>query len=118
MTLRRVWLDWSRPCLPAAAEWLIGDRQEPQSPNLQATNDRETCDLRNTICVLPGKRAGRVLLAQLIERCEAGSLRLIPPEILTPGAMLDALLEIDQPLASEMESTFAWINALQNVDPD
>lgn len=109
MSAQRVWLDWNQPCLPATAEWLI---------NANLNTGLDVCDLRRVVCVLPGSRAGRVLLAQLIEQCEASTLRLIPPRVLTPGAMFEALLEIDQPMATDLESMLTWIAALQAVDPD
>ena len=56
----RHWLDWSKPCLPAAAEWLVAGRDAESG----------VCDLRGVVCVTPGRRAGRVLAELLIEAAE------------------------------------------------
>src|SRR4051812_15458212 len=85
MAITLHWLDWNTPCLPAAAAWLI-DRQL----EIQAGLQTQFCDLQNVICVLPGRRAGRLLLGQLIEQCHARGLRLIPPRILSPGTLMEA----------------------------
>ncbi|HVP72123.1 MAG TPA: hypothetical protein VMS30_00195, partial [Phycisphaerales bacterium] len=109
MTIERQWLNWSAPCLPQAAAWLI-DR-------LAARDDGEAgaCDLRQVMCVLPGSRAGRLLLSELLRICKERGLRLIPPRILTPGAMIDELLDVhSQPLASPLESKLAWLMALRS----
>ena len=108
-TIERQWLNWDVPCLPQAAAWLI-DR-------FAARDDVEAgaCDLRRVLCVLPGSRAGRLLLSELLRICKERGLRLVPPRVLTPGAMIDALLDVgSQPLASPLESKLAWLTALQS----
>ncbi|UCD73831.1 MAG: PD-(D/E)XK nuclease family protein [Phycisphaerales bacterium] len=103
--MQRVWLDWSESCLPAAADWLIDHHRE-----------HDACDLQHTICVIPGRRAGRLLLEILLRRCEERSLRLTPPAIVTPGAMSSALLEVDEQAADECESILAWTEAAKACD--
>lgn len=105
MTITREWLSWDEPCLPQAALWLIDHHAQ-----------RDECDLREVICVLPGSRAGRLLLAEMIKDCEVRTLRLLPPRVLTPGAMVDELLEVVAPVASELESRLAWMDGLRSVD--
>ncbi|MHC4219201.1 MAG: PD-(D/E)XK nuclease family protein, partial [Planctomycetota bacterium] len=77
------------------------------------------CDLQSVLCVLPGNRAGRLLLAQLAEKCEARGIPLIPPDIRTPGGMVDALVTLDsRPSASAPEQSLAWMRALRTADPE
>ena len=109
MGVTREFLHWNKPALPAAASWLI-DRAEDSSSH--------TCDLRETSCVLPGRRAGRLLLSHLIIQCRARKLQLLPPPTATPGQMIDSLLEIHQPRASDVETHWAWVDALKRADRD
>lgn len=121
MTIRREWLDWSKPCLPAAAAWLIqrAASAEPQTNAADNSDDQQetagACDLRSTICVLPSRRAGRLLLGELLQQCRASGLSLPPPRLLTPGPMVDELLDLRAPLASGAEVIFAWMKALQEI---
>lgn len=118
MAINRMWLDWSKPCLPRAAAWLCDSVESSQLSGISF--DDRICDLRDVICVLPGRRAGRLLLAQLIQRCEVRQARLIPPRVLTPGSMVDHVLGLDAPgaVADEFEIALTWMQALQRMDDD
>ena len=107
--IRREWLDWSGPALPLAARWLIEQVQRGEAG---------LCDLSKVVCVLPGQRAGRLLLAQLLEHCEAARLRLIPPQVHTPGQMVDVLApHREVATATSFEQILAWITALRTASP-
>jgi ATP-dependent helicase/nuclease subunit B len=105
----RVWLGWDGPCIPAAARWLI---LYPGSPSRESRH----VDLGDVVCVLPGKRAGRVLLEELLRQCEADGSHLVPPRIITPGSIADVLSPPADPTASQMESIMAWMEALRRSD--
>ena len=105
--MHRQWLDWHRPLLPAAAAWLIGQH-----------SDGKRCDLRQVRCVLPGTRAGRVLLHALLAQCAEAGLRLVPPQVLTPGTMVDQLVPPTPNTASALECTLGWMHALREADLD
>lgn len=102
--MHRQWLDWHRPLLPAAAAWLIGQH-----------SDGRRCDLRQVRCVLPGTRAGKLLLHALLAQCAAAGLRLIPPQVLTPGTMVDQLVPPSPDTASALECTLAWMHVLREA---
>ena len=105
--IRREWLDWSGPALPLAARWLIEHAR---------SGEAGLCDLSKVICVLPGQRAGRLLLAQLLEHCQTTRLRLVPPQIHTPGQMVDILApHREVPTATNFEQVLAWISALRTA---
>ncbi len=107
--IRREWLNWSGPALPLAARWLIEQVQRGEAG---------LCDLSKVVCVLPGQRAGRLLLAQLLEHCETARLRLVPPQVHTPGQMVDVLApHREVPTATSFEQVLAWINALRTAGP-
>src|SRR5678816_3712562 len=113
-SIRREWLDWSNPCIPSAAAWLTTNTETPKRRNAETAR---VCDLRDLICVLPGRRAGRLLLSHLVQECRGRGLQLVPPVVLTPGAMIDAILNIDVPVASETESIMGWVAAIEKSDP-
>ena len=105
--MHRQWLDWHRPLLPAAAAWLISQH-----------SDGKRCDLRQVRCVLPGTRAGKLLLHALLAQCAAAGLRLVPPQVLTPGTMVDQLVPPTPDTASALECTLAWMHVLREAAPE
>jgi ATP-dependent helicase/nuclease subunit B len=107
--IERVFLDWGEPMLPAVASWLI-DRF--------GSSDGEVVDMQSIVCVLPGRRGGRILLELLVRRCEAEDRDLIPPRMFTPGVLGDVLLEIEDAVASAIERELAWVRALRESDPE
>ena len=109
MVIRREWLDWSEPALPLAARWLIDHAR---------SGEAGLCYLRRVVCVLPGQRAGRLLLAALLKQCDATRLRLVPPQIHTPGQMVDVLApHREVPTATGFEQVLAWTNVLRTAGP-
>lgn len=99
----RLFLPWDAPCLPQATDALI-DRGN-QSAGL--------CRLDRTLIVLPGRQAGRVLLELLVRGCQQRGLTLMPPRIVTPGDLVDALLPPTEPVASTLECHLAWAELLR-----
>ena len=98
--MQRIWLGTEAPCLARAADWL-----------LEATRG----DLEQTACVVPGRRAGRTLLAELARRSQETGTLLIPPQVITPGAMGDVLLDTRGSLATADERLHAWVVALRST---
>lgn len=105
--MHRQWLDWQRPLLPAAAAWLI-----------ERYADGRRCDLRGVRCVLPGARAGRVLLHLLLRQCAERGLRVVPPQVMTPGALVELFAPGDARTASALECTLAWMHVLREASPE
>jgi len=106
--MHRVWLDWNKPCLPQVAWWLIQ----------HGTGHAQQCDLRTFVCVVPGQRAGRILLELLVRDCQSDGLRLMPPRMVTPGVLAHALLRSDQPVAQPLEVQLTWMGTLQYAPAD
>jgi ATP-dependent helicase/nuclease subunit B len=105
--IERYWLDWDRPMLPEVAAWLI-DR---------CRSGDGLADMQRLVCVAPGRRAGRILLALLAEQCAALSLAFIPPRTMTPGMLADLLPAGDKPIATGSERILAWMKALRTCTP-
>ena len=104
------WIDWSKPILLEAVKWLF-DRAE--------SGDDGVVELSDFFCVVPGKRAKRMLLAVLVEKCQGLGKRLNAPDIHTPSTMVDELLPNRRgPAATECERVLAWMQALKRTSDD
>ena len=95
------------PLLRSAATWLLGEGSQGEG----------LCDLSNWLCVLRGRRAGRLLLHELVETARTLGRGLIPPRVLTQGDMARELLEGSAPTAQPVERTLAWMQALKSLSP-
>jgi ATP-dependent helicase/nuclease subunit B len=113
MTIRREFIDWKPPALPAAANWLIDCACEQNATATSA--QRKWCDLQSTVCILPGRRAGRILLGCLLRACQERGSQLVPPTVLTPGALTDFILATPGAIANQVEMELAWLAALQGA---
>ena len=104
MPIRRVFFDWSRPALRAAAEYLW-----------QRYGAAGTLDLERVIVAVPGGRARRRLLQAIVELCEQQSAALVPPRIVTAGQLPELLYEIKRPFAGVLAQQLAWMRAIQTM---
>ncbi|NNM24810.1 MAG: hypothetical protein HKO59_02280 [Phycisphaerales bacterium] len=104
--MHRHWFDWSAPLLPAVAAWLVDEAE--RGPLV---------DLERTCCIVPGRRAGRVLMGALVRRCDEAGRGLLPPRIVTPGLLADVFGVSDRPIASRAECRLAWAQCLEAATP-
>lgn len=105
--IRRRFLPWKEPALPAAARHLADER---------AADGR--LDLEDLVVVLPAARAGRRLLELLIDEADRRELMLIPPRTTTYRDLPEALYEPSAPLADEVVSREVWSRVLRSLEPD
>ncbi|MHC4808884.1 MAG: PD-(D/E)XK nuclease family protein [Planctomycetota bacterium] len=87
-------IPWERPILAEAVDVLLHlqDALVPGTPGA-AVGDVAPADLRRVLVVLPGGRAGRVLLRDLLAAGEAiGRPGIVPPRITTPASVGSAVL--------------------------
>lgn len=74
-------------------------------------------DQSEVLVVVPGRRARRRLLALWVEEAGASRSReseaLVPPMIVTPGAVAPALCRSTLPVASGVQRLLAWEKALE-----
>src|SRR5204862_1555798 len=94
MPIQRVFVDWQRPALAVAAEWLISFARRSGSA--------DSADLRQVIVVVPGRRAGRRLLELLVQQAEEAGVVLSPPQILTEGSFPEQLYTPQKPFANRL----------------
>ena len=107
MPPNRKFLDWNRPALAAAADYLRAT---------YAANGAWPLD--RVVVAFPGARAGRRFLELLVEQAEALSLALSPPQIVTLGTLPELLYERAQRTAGPLASQLAWAAALQETDAE
>lgn len=107
---KRTFLDWSSPPLPEAARWLI-----PRLPRHAGAFDG-----RSVLLILPGRRAGRLMLSFLLDEAERSGATVVPPLIWTPGMVADRFLAAGNEtrrIATDESVIAAWIGALRIADP-
>lgn len=107
MGIQRVFLNWDRPGLPAAADYLVERFGSPR-----------TLDLENVVVAVPGGRAGRRLEEILVQRAERQKLLLMPPTIVTVGKLPEMLYVAKKPFAEELVQQLAWVKVLRDCDPE
>lgn len=92
-------LGWTRPLPDLAADWLTSELGDA---------------FMRTWCVVPGGRAGRLLIDALVD-CAAGVV--CPPDVMTPGQLVDRLVH-DAGIASRHDRTAALRHALREGDAE
>jgi len=102
MPIRRILLDWSKPALPTAVDWLA------QRYAADGRFDLEPC-----VLAVPGGRAGRRLEELLLLHAEEQGWQLRPPRVVTVGQLPEMLYRPQRPFASPLVQQFAWAKALR-----
>ena len=106
MSINRVFLNWTRPALPAAVDWLI-----------ERFSAAGQLDLGGVVLALPGGRAGRRLLEILVAEAERRQLLLCPPRMVTAGKLPELLYPAQRPFADALVQQLAWVAAIRQTDP-
>lgn len=104
MPLKRVFLDWEQPALPAAVDFLVHRFAEG-----------DTLDLSGVILVFPGRRAARRLLELLVQRAGSRWPALTPPRITTFNGLPEMLYPQKLRLADDLTQLLVWRKALYAV---
>ncbi len=102
--VERHWLDWSRPALPAAVDWIV---------SRHAREGR--IDLRQVILVTPAARSRKRLLQLLSDASKRRELVFLPGETMTVGSLPERLYTTKLPLAGALECRLAWLAALESA---
>ncbi len=105
--LRRQFIDWQAPPLPATAEWLAEQF---------ATDD--LLDLSGFVLVVPTTRCGRRMTELLMDESARRGLLFTPPDVTTIGNVPEMLYRPAKPLASELVQSLAWVEALRESPRD
>ena len=100
MDVQLHWIDWSRPALRSAVQWLA----EKFCDRTLAT---PALDLSNFIIVTPGTRSRHRLLELLIQISDQQGLLFTPPQLTTVGQLPEQLYLPGRPFASELTQQVA-----------
>ena len=104
MPISRQFLGWHQPPLRSAVDFLV-----------ERYHSGPTLDLSRVQIVVPGSRAGRMLLELLVQFCDDHRLRLLPPLIDTVGRFPERLYESKLPFASDLVQQLAWVHVLRGT---
>ena len=104
MPVTRHFLDWEKPALTTAADYLIGR---------YANGDQ--LDMSKVIVVFPGRRAARRMLELLVQRGGTKWPALIPPRMITFTRFPEMLYPQKQQLADDLTQLLVWRKALYAV---
>jgi RecB family exonuclease len=107
MPINRVFLNWNRPGLVAAVDYVVGRFATPGE-----------LDLAGVVVAMPGGRAGRRLLEMLVERADQQDRVLTPPQIVTAGHLPELFYEARKPFVNELSQHLAWVAALKAGKPE
>lgn len=103
----RLFLDWDRPLLEKAAEWLIA-----------SADDSGVIDLSHLLVIVPTRNAGRRLREMLANLADERGTAVMPPLVAPPSLLVRSEIgaaRIGRPVAGDLEATAAWIEVLQSA---
>ncbi|MDZ4829230.1 MAG: PD-(D/E)XK nuclease family protein [Phycisphaerae bacterium] len=110
----RVWLNCGSPPAIAAARWIVDEATRAQS------GGTASLDLAQWFIVVPGARAGRLLMKALLIETSLCQRSIVPPTMATPGALIERLFFLGDcpPPATSLERQLAWSRALSDAPTD
>ena len=101
--VERRFLGWDAPALERAAELIRGADPESGGGGLRP------------LVVVPGQRAGRLLMERLVGLAEARDTTLRPPEIVSQGGLPERLYQAEMPAPDAILERLVWMVALQRT---
>ncbi|MBM3496068.1 MAG: hypothetical protein FJX72_17365, partial [Armatimonadetes bacterium] len=114
MGVVRCFMGWDRPAIEGVVAYLSRERPRTHTPaHLQPPQ----WDLSDIVVAVPTSRFGRRLLERLAETAQAPAspCALIPPAVVTLGALEEHLWPSPIRRATATEETLAWIAAMRTV---
>ena len=109
-TARRLFLDWDRPLLERAAEWL-----------LDQAGESSLLDLSDRLVVVPTRNAGRRLREMLANLADERGTAILPPLVAPPNILVRpeaGAAEVGLPIAGDLETLATWIDVLLEAPLD
>ncbi len=103
--IERIFVGWDRPTLPL----FVGLLQERYGRG-------GIWDMGAILVALPGRQAGRRLRRLIHDAAmESGVGRVAPPQVVTPGELMERLYAPRTPIAGPLETHCAWARAVGQV---
>ena len=108
--MKRVFLDWNRPGVAPAVEWILRHYYRAKNPEI---------DLSGVLIAVTGSRAGRQLRDKLVVTAERQyRLPVRMPTITTIGTLPERLYVQTHAMAPKLVQQLAWQRAFRAVEPD
>ncbi len=108
--MKRVFLDWNRPGMAPAVEWILRHYHRAENPEI---------DLSGVLIAVTGSRAGRQLRDKLVVTAERQyRLPVRMPTITTIGTLPERLYVQTHAMAPKLVQQLAWQRAFRAVEPD
>ena len=107
MPIQREFLEWRKPALAGAVEFLRGRFERDGA-----------LDLSGVIVVVPGARAGRRLLEIVVALADERKLVLTPPDVVTPNQFPERLYQPKLRFADPLVQQLAWVRALKSLSAE
>ena len=105
MPIQQSYLDWNEPLLPAVTQKLL------------SSHTAKWIDLSQTLVIVPTVQSGRRLRESLALAAADNQRGLLPPEILTPDALLSRQIN-NMDIANDACVTAAWVSVLEEIVPE
>lgn len=105
--IERVFMGWELPLVESAGAWIA------QRFSTDATG--RAIDFQRALVVVPGRRFGRELIAEVVGIGEKSDAWVSPGRVTTPGELCGLLVEAGSPTASGLLRAMAWGEALRRL---
>ncbi len=107
--MKRTFLDWSKPCIPALADHLLKQCQ---------VGNADFFDLSNYVLVFPNRAASKRFLTVLADRAWKTHCTIEPPRVKHMGDFMELLYEQKAPCASLLTQQILWTASLKQTSKD
>lgn len=105
--VERLFIGWRMPALRETAN-ILADRYAQVGQ----------WDMRSLLLVIPGGQARRRLIRLICDTAAERKLQASLPEIVTPANLAEHLYKTELPIATPMQSSFAWIQVISGISKD
>lgn len=107
--MKRTFLDWNKPCIPALADCLLKKCRVGNS---------DFFDLSNYVLVFPNRAASKRFLTLLADRAWKTHCTIEPPRVKHMGDFMELLYEQKAPCASLLTQQILWTAALKQTSKE
>ncbi len=104
--MKRTFLDWNQPCIPALAELLLLRHQ---------VGNTDFYDLSEYVLVFPNRTSSKRFLTALSDYAWKNHWTIDPPRVKHMGDFMELLYEQKAPFASLLTQQVVWMKALRYV---
>ena len=105
--IERVFMGWERPLIETAAAWI--------AQRFRTDDTGRGIDFQQTLVVVPGRRFGRELTAEIVGIGEKADSWVSPGRVTTPGELCGVLVDSGTPMAPGLLRAMAWGEALRGL---